>query len=83
MAPSLDRHTLVDLTVNAVPLCILALFGLLFVVYNPWGRIGLAPLLQFGLLLVFAASLAYLSYRSGLAISRSAGESGESPGGPK
>lgn len=67
---SFDRHTLADLTVNLVPLVMLAAFGVLFVVYSPWGRFGLASAIQFGLLGVCGALLAYVSYRGGLAVSR-------------
>lgn len=70
----LDRHTLADLTVNLVPLAIMALFGLLFVVFSPWGRFGLASAIQFGLLLVLAGVLAYVSLKSGLAIARTEDE---------
>lgn len=35
---SFDRHTLADLTVNLVPLVVLAAFSVRFVVYSPWGR---------------------------------------------
>lgn len=66
----LNRHTLADLTVNLVPLVILALFGVLFVVYSPWGRVGLASAIQFGLLLVLGGVLAYVSLKSSLAIAR-------------
>lgn len=66
----LDRHTLADLTVNFVPLVVMALFGVLFAVYSPWGSFGLASAIQFGLLLVMGVVLAYVSLKSGLAISR-------------
>lgn len=73
MLGGLDRETLVDLTVNAMPLVIMGLSGLLFVVYNPWGRFGLPSLVQFGLLGVMGVVLTYVSWRSGLAISRTEG----------
>lgn len=66
----LDRHTLADLTVNVVPVVILALFAALFALYSPWGRLGLASVIQFGLLLVMGAVLAYVSLKGGLAVSR-------------
>lgn len=70
MARRLDRHTLADLTVNFVPLVIMALFATLFALYSPWGRLGLASAIQFGLLLVLGGVLAYVSLKSGLAIAR-------------
>lgn len=66
-----DRHELADLAVNAIPLLILTAFAVVFLVVDPWGRVGLATALQFGLLLLPAIGLAYLSYRSGLLISQS------------
>lgn len=68
MVRSPDRHTLVDLTVNLVPVVIMGLFGVLFVVYSPWGRLGLASLIQFGLLLVMVGVLLYVSTKAGVAV---------------
>lgn len=68
MARGLDRHTLADLTVNIVPLVILALFAGLFALYSPWGRLGLASVIQFGLLVVVGTLLAYVSLKSGVAV---------------
>lgn len=70
MARSLDRHTLADLMVNLFPVVIVALFAAMFVLYNPWGRFGLASLLQFGLLLVMVTVLVYVSGKAGLAVAR-------------
>lgn len=75
MVRTLDRHTLLDLTVNFVPVVIMGLFAALFVVYSPWGRLGLASLIQFGLVLVMVVLLVYVSGKAGLAVSRS--ETGE------
>lgn len=74
MVRSLDRHTLVDLTVNLVPVVIMGLFGVLFVVFSPWGRVGLASLIQFGLLVVMVGALLYVSAKAGLAVARTEGE---------
>lgn len=74
MARRLDRQTLADLTVNFVPLVIMALFGVLFVVYSPWGRFGLASAIQFGLLIVLGGVLLWVSLRSGRAIADSEAE---------
>ncbi|PSQ20924.1 hypothetical protein BRD06_11855 [Halobacteriales archaeon QS_9_67_15] len=35
--PSLTEDTLLDLTVNFIPLGILAFFDVLFWIFNPWG----------------------------------------------
>lgn len=72
MFRSFDRHTLLDLTVNAVPFCILLTFGFVFFVYNPWGRLGLAGFWQYFLLLVPAVFLAVVTYQGGVLMSRSA-----------
>lgn len=66
-----DRHTLLDLTVNAVPFAILVAFAAFFALYNPWGRFSFATLLQFALLAVPALGVAYVTYYCGLLISRS------------
>lgn len=68
MARGLDKHTLADLTVNFVPLVIMALFGGLFVLYSPWGRLGLASAIQFGLLVVLGVLLLWVSLKSGAAV---------------
>lgn len=63
-----DRETLLDLTVNFVPLFIILFFVGAFLVFAPWGRGGLATLLQYFLLVVPFVALAYLTYISGKAI---------------
>lgn len=78
MVRSLDRNTLLDLTVNAVPVVVLGLFTALFVVFSPWGRLGLASVLQFGLILVLVLVLLLVSARAGMAISRSDSPENES-----
>ncbi|QSG02140.1 DUF6684 family protein [Natranaeroarchaeum sulfidigenes] len=63
-----DRDTLLDLTVNFIPLGILALFIALYVVFNPWGWDPLFSTLQFGLITITFVLLAVLTYLSGKAI---------------
>lgn len=63
-----DRDTLLDLTVNFVPLFIMAFFVVGFLLVNPWGFDPLASGLQFGLLLAPFVALAVLTYYSGKAI---------------
>jgi len=63
-----DQHTLADLTVNVAPVVILALFAVLFALYSPWGRLGLASVIQFGLLVMMGTVLAFVSIKSGFAV---------------
>jgi hypothetical protein len=64
-----DRDTLLDLTVNIIPLAIMAFFVVAFVVVDPWGDLGVfSRPLQLALLIVPFAALAVLTYVSGKAI---------------
>ncbi|MGB9986361.1 DUF6684 family protein [Salarchaeum japonicum] len=59
----LDKDVLLDLTVNFVPLAILAFFTAMFVVFNPWADEGLFGLvLQYALLVLPFIALAILTY---------------------
>ena len=69
MARPFDRHTLLDLTVNFVPVVIMGLFVALFLVFSPWGRLGLASLIQFGLVAVMVVLLLFVSVKAGVAVS--------------
>lgn len=64
-----DRETLLDLTVNLIPLGILLIFGTLFYVTDPFGGERLFVLLQFGIIGTMFVSLAVLTYVSGKAVS--------------
>lgn len=66
-----DEETLLDLTVNAIPLAILLFFVVLFVVLNPFGTDLVATMLQFSIVIVTFLALAVLSYYSGKAIQES------------
>ena len=70
----LTRETWLDLTVNLVPLGILAILDALFWVVNPWGWdpfiVGVAHFLTLFPLLL----LALLTYVSGVVIQRDEGE---------
>ncbi|MFB6081751.1 MAG: DUF6684 family protein [Halanaeroarchaeum sp.] len=58
-----DTETLLDISVNVVPLVVLTAFLVLFVVAAYWGmNLTLIPLLQIGLIVVPAIILAYLTY---------------------
>lgn len=63
-----DRDTLLDLTVNVVPLFIIAFFVVGFAVYPAFGTEFLPTAVQFGLLVVPFVFLAILTYLSGKAI---------------
>ncbi len=63
-----DRDTLLDLTVNFIPLGILALFVGMYIILNPWGWDSLFSTLQFGLITLMFIALGVLTYLSGKAI---------------
>ncbi|WP_257300191.1 DUF6684 family protein [Haloarchaeobius sp. FL176] len=71
-----DKDTFLDLTVNMIPLFILAFFFVLFLpmVYGPFGWDGTYSLLQIGLILVPFGLLAILTYFSAVAIEGDANE---------
>lgn len=64
-----DRDTLLDLTVNVVPLFIIAFFIVAFTVYPAFGTELLPTAVQFGLLVVPFVFLAVVTYFSGKAVS--------------
>ena len=74
-----DRETLLDLTVNIVPLGILAFFVLVFLIVNPWGFDPFVALISMGLLVVPFAVLALVTFVSGRAVAQDE-ESGTSAG---
>ncbi|MFB6089821.1 MAG: DUF6684 family protein [Halobellus sp.] len=63
-----DRDTLLDLTVNVVPLFIIAFFVVAFAVFTPFGIDPLASAVQFGLLGIPFVLLAILTYFAGRAV---------------
>ncbi|CAJ51738.1 DUF6684 family protein [Haloquadratum walsbyi] len=68
VAKLFDRDTLLDLTVNIIPLVILAFFIVAYVFMSPFDTNPLTTAVQFGLLAVPFALLAVLTYISGRAI---------------
>lgn len=64
----LSRGTLLDLTVNVVPLVILAFFSLLFLAINPWGWDPFVVSLTHFLTVFPLVLLALLSYLAGLLV---------------
>ncbi|MFC4406156.1 DUF6684 family protein [Haloarchaeobius iranensis] len=71
-----DKDTFLDLTVNMIPLFIMAFFFVLFLpmVYGPFGWDSTYSLLQIGLILVPFGLLALLTYFSAVAIEGDANE---------
>lgn len=60
--PIFERETWLDITVNLIPLCIIAFFIALFTVATPWAIEGLTSAVAYGLLVVPFVLLAYLTY---------------------
>lgn len=60
-----DRETLLDLTVNVIPLGIIVFFFGAFVLANPFGWDSTYSLLQLGILGTMFVSLALLTWYSG------------------
>lgn len=63
-----DRETMLDLTVNFIPLFIILFFTVAFAVFNPFGVDALETSLQYALLVVPFVLLAILTYLSARAI---------------
>jgi hypothetical protein len=63
-----DRDTLLDLTVNFIPLFIILFFIVGYAVYDPFGIDSVARILQYVLLVAPFVLLAILTYLSGKAI---------------
>lgn len=63
-----DRETLLDLTVNIIPLGIIAFFIVLFTAVPGFGYDPLATTIQMSLLVIPFIGLAALTYVSGKAI---------------
>ncbi|WP_424019503.1 DUF6684 family protein [Halorientalis pallida] len=75
MLPStFDRETILDLTVNMIPLGILLFFIVAFGLVNPFGWNNVISSLQFGILIASFVLLAILTYYSGKAISKAEAE---------
>ncbi|SHL62376.1 DUF6684 family protein [Haladaptatus paucihalophilus] len=64
----LNRETVLDLSVNIIPLGILLFFSILFMIVNPWGWDPFPIVLTHFLTLFPFVLLAILSYIAGLKI---------------
>ncbi|MHB9286669.1 DUF6684 family protein [Halobacteriales archaeon Cl-PHB] len=69
-----DRETLLDLSVNFIPLVILALFVVIFAVLSPFGFDSTITTIQFGIIGSMALGLAVLTYYAGKAVSMAESE---------
>lgn len=69
-AKTFDKETLLDLTVNFVPLGIILFFIIGFAVVTPWEPEPFTDAIGFGLLIVPFVALAVLTFFSGKAISQ-------------
>jgi len=65
-----DRETVLDLTVNFIPLAILLVFVVLYLVFNPFGFGSVISSIQFAIIGAMFVALAILTYYSGAAVSR-------------
>ncbi|XVH30808.1 DUF6684 family protein [Haloferacaceae archaeon DSL9] len=63
-----DKETLLDLTVNFIPLGIIVFFIGVFAIFPYWGLSGLATGLTFAIMISMFVALAFLTYISGKAI---------------
>ncbi|WP_158854615.1 DUF6684 family protein [Halorhabdus sp. CUG00001] len=78
----LDHETLLDLTVNVIPLGMLVFFFVAFIVASPFGWNSVTSGLQLGIVGTMMVLLTILTYYSGRAIANAErdGESEEPPG---
>jgi hypothetical protein len=72
-----DRETLLDLTVNIIPLGIILFFVVVFLMIRPWGPNLYMETVSMGLLVIPFVALAALTYFSGRIISRDEGTTTE------
>lgn len=64
-----EKDTLLDITVNLIPLGILAFFIGVFLVFNPWGGTPtLARAIQMAIVVSMFIGLAYLTYEAAVRI---------------
>jgi flagellar biosynthesis/type III secretory pathway M-ring protein FliF/YscJ len=69
-----DRETILDLTVNVIPLGIILFFAVVFLLVRPWEQNLFISLISMGLLVVPFIGLALLTFVSGRAIAQAEGE---------
>ncbi|WP_416839099.1 DUF6684 family protein [Haloferax sp. DFSO52] len=71
VSKTFDKETILDLTVNMVPLVIILFFVVGYAVFNPFGFDSLTTGLQYGIMVGSFVLLAVLTYISGKAIAGS------------
>jgi len=76
----IDRETVLDVTVNAIPMVILLFFVVLFLVINPWGYDPGPLLIEHFLTLFPFLLLGILTYLSARVIARDEAEADEDEG---
>jgi len=69
-----DRETLLDLTVNAIPLGMILFFVVLFLVISPYESAPVVTVIQFSILGSMLVALFLLTYYAGKAISTAESE---------
>jgi len=74
---SFDRETLLDLSVNAIPLTVLLFFIGLYALVAPFPADSVVFLVQMSLMTVIGVALAILTYYSAKAISAAESEADE------
>ena len=72
-----DRETMLDLSVNFIPLAMLLFFVLLFAVVTPFPTDSVVIAIQMSIVIITGIALAILTYYSGVAITNSEAESEE------
>jgi hypothetical protein len=80
MVLGFDRDTLLDLTVNVIPLGILVFFVAAFALVNPFGWDNVISTIQYAIVVVMFILLAVLTYYAGKAISTAEEEGAVEPG---
>jgi uncharacterized membrane protein len=80
MVLGFDRETMLDLTVNVIPLGILFFFIVAFAVANPFGWDNLISGLQFAIVIVTFVLLVILTYYAGKAVQEAEEELEVEPG---
>lgn len=69
-----NKETLLDLSVNAIPLAIILFFIVVFAVMNPFGPGTVVQAIQFSILIVMFLALGLLTYYSGKAVTEAEAE---------
>lgn len=72
-----DRETMLDLSVNIIPLGILVFFFGLYIFANPWGFDAVFSTIQFSIMGLILIALLVVTYLSGKAVERDERRFGE------